>query len=145
MKHPTGCFFIIEKTYNLSYDKRKGLQCLVRGGNMTLEERIEHLEFKMDLLYQGTEFTRFLYDCNITKEQLDALYNVLYDIQDKLDKGEQVSSSTYEMQVLEIVDKTKLDYHFCESFVKLLWEERRFEDVFPALYSDNIKYTKYFK
>lgn len=112
---------------------------------MTLEEKLKHLEFKMDLLYQNTEFTRFLYDCDITKEQLDALYDVLNNIQNKLDQGEKVSSSTYETQVLGIVDKRRLDYHFCESFVKLLWEDKCYEDVFPALYSGHMKFQYLFK
>ncbi len=112
---------------------------------MTLEERMDDLEFRMDLLYEGTEFTRFLYDCKITREQLNAIYEILDDVQNKIDKGERVSSSTYELEVLNIVDKRRLDYHFCESFLKLLWEERRYEDVFPAIYGESVKFKHLFK
>ena len=48
---------------------------------MTVEERLDFIEFRMDLLREGTEFTKFIYDCNVTKSQLDELYDILDDIQ----------------------------------------------------------------
>lgn len=112
---------------------------------MTVEEKLKHLEFKMNLLYEGSEFSRFLYDSDITKEQLDLIYDVLNAIQEKMDHGEDVSSSMYESQVLGIVDNRRLDYHFCESFLKFLWQDRCYEELFPALYSGNIKFKHLFK
>lgn len=118
----------------------------MRGGNhMNVEERLDFIEFRMDLLREGTEFAKFIYDCNVTKSQLDELYDILDDIQGKIDNGLDVSSSEYESQVLNVVDHRKLDYHFCESFVRLLWEEQRYEDVFPALYKDSNKFSHLFK
>ena len=112
---------------------------------MTLEERIEHLEFKMDLLRQGGEFEKFLYDCDITKEQLKALYKVMDEISDEIGKGRKVSSSTYENKILSVVDSRKLDYHFCETFAKMLWEDNCYVEVFPALYSGHMKFQDLFK
>lgn len=112
---------------------------------MNVEERLDFIEFRMDLLREGTEFAKFIYDCNVTKSQLDELYDILDDIQGKIDNGLDVSSSEYESQVLNVVDHRKLDYHFCESFVRLLWEEQRYEDVFPALYKDSNKFSHLFK
>jgi hypothetical protein len=118
----------------------------MRGGNhMNMEERLDFIEFRMDLLREGTEFAKFIYDCNVTKSQLDELYDILDDIQGKIDNGLDVSSSEYESQVLNVVDHRKLDYHFCESFVRLLWEEQRYEDIFPALYKDSNKFSHLFK
>ena len=112
---------------------------------MNMEERLDFIEFRMDLLREGTEFAKFIYDCNVTKSQLDELYDILDDIQGKIDNGLDVSSSEYESQVLNVVDHRKLDYHFCESFVRLLWEEQRYEDIFPALYKDSNKFIHLFK
>ena len=112
---------------------------------MNMEERLDFIEFRMDLLREGTEFAKFIYDCNVTKSQLDELYDILDDIQGKIDNGLDVSSSEYESQVLNVVDHRKLDYHFCESFVRLLWEEQRYEDIFPALYKDSNKFSHQFK
>lgn len=112
---------------------------------MTVEERLDFIEFRMDLLRGGTEFTKFIYDCNVTKSQLDELYDILDDIQGKIDNGLDVSSSEYESRVLDVVNHRELDYHFCESFVRLLWEDSRYEDVFPALYKDSNKFSHLFK
>lgn len=112
---------------------------------MEIEERLDFIEFRMDLLREGTEFCKFLYDCNITSQQLTKLYEVMEGIREKIDNGEKVSHSQYEAEVLGIVDHRTLDYHFCELLAKLLWEEERYEEVFPALYKDSIKYQDLFK
>lgn len=112
---------------------------------MTTEERLDYIEFRMDLLWEGTELSRFLYESKITKSQMDELYKIMHDLRNKIDNGEKVSSSEYESMVLSVVDKEKLDYHFCESFAKLLWEEEQYEEVFPALYRDSAKFEKLFR
>ena len=112
---------------------------------MNVEERLDFIEFRMDLLREGTEFCNLIYDHNITRNQLNEIYKVLDDIQDKIDNGEDVSSSEYESTILNIVDRRKVDYHFCESLLRILWEERRYEDVFPALYTDSNKFSHLFK
>ena len=33
---------------------------------MELEERLDFIEFRMDLLRTGSEFCKYLYDCEIT-------------------------------------------------------------------------------
>lgn len=112
---------------------------------MELEERLDFIEFRMDLLRTGTEFCKFIYDCNITRQQLAELHSVMRNIQEKIDNGEEVNHAKYETEVLNIVDNRTLDYHFCELFAKLLWEEQRYEEVFPALYKDFMKYQHLFK
>lgn len=44
---------------------------------MELEERLDFIEFRMDLLRDGTEFCKYLYDCEITREQLSSLYDII--------------------------------------------------------------------
>ena len=112
---------------------------------INMEERLDFIEFRMDLLREGTEFSKFIYDCNITNKQLSEIYDVLNDVQDKIDNGVDVSSCEYESRILDIVDRRKLDYHFCESIVELLWREDCYSDVFPALYKDSMKFKHLFK
>lgn len=120
-------------------------QCKGNGGMMDLKERINYIEFRMDLLREGTEFTKFIYDCNVTEGQLKALYGIMDGLRQEIDNGNKVSSIVYESEVLRIVDSKQLDYHFCESFARLLWEERRYEEVFPALYGESMKFKHLFK
>ena len=44
---------------------------------MELEERLDFIEFRMDLLRTGSEFCKYLYDCEITRKQLSALYDIM--------------------------------------------------------------------
>lgn len=112
---------------------------------MTQEERMNYVEFRMDLLREGTDFTKYIYDCEVTEEQLKALYDIMDGLRHEIDNGNEVSSAAYETEVLQIVDSRKLDYHFCESFARLLWEERRYEEVFPALYGESMKFKHLFE
>lgn len=38
---------------------------------MELEERLDFIEFRMDLLRTGSEFCKYLYDCEITSTALN--------------------------------------------------------------------------
>lgn len=112
---------------------------------MELEERLDFIEFRMDLLRDGTEFCKYLYDCKITRNQLSDLYNIMDYCREKIDNGEEISSAEYELKVLDVVDNRALDYHFCESFAELLWKEKRYAEVFPALYGKAQKFQHLFE
>lgn len=112
---------------------------------MNLEQRLEEIEFRMDLVRQGTDLSLYLYDCKITKNQLESLYSLMQKYRDDIDNGKEVFSSKYETEVLKIVDTPELDYHFCESFAEMLWQQKRFEEVFETLYKDNNKFKHLFE
>ena len=112
---------------------------------MELEERLGFIEFRMDLLREGSEFSKYIYDCGVTRSQLTELYDVMDYFRAKYDNGEEFSSAEYENKILSIVDNRTHDYHFCEIFAKLLWEENRYEELFPALYSNLPKYQYLFE
>jgi len=112
---------------------------------MDLDERLDFIEFRLDLLREGSDFSKYLYDCKISREQLDALYDIMDYYRTKYDNNEKISSSEYESKVLSVVDSRMLDYHFCEIFAKLLWEERRYAELFPALYGDSPKFQHLFR
>ena len=50
---------------------------------MQLEERLDFIEFRMDMLRENTEFSKFIYDCEITREQLKTLYDVMDEFRRK--------------------------------------------------------------
>lgn len=112
---------------------------------MPMEERLDFIEFRMDMLRENTEFSKFIYDSKITRNQLKELYKIMDELRKKIDNSEEVDSTDYECKVLQIVDNRKLDYHFCELFARLLWEEERYEEVFPALYKNSIKFQQLFR
>ena len=112
---------------------------------MEINDRLDNIEFRMDLLRDGSPFSQYLYDCKITQKQLDALYDLMDELQEKVDKGMEISSASYETKALRIVDNRTLDYHFCELFARLLWEDERYVEVFPALYGHLPKFKHLFK
>ena len=42
------------------------------------------------------------------------------------------------------MDDKKVDYHFCESFARILWEDGRYEEVFETLYKGFPKFEHLF-
>lgn len=112
---------------------------------MDINERLDFLEFKMDLLFEDTNFSRFIYEYNINKEQLRQLYDVMDKYRGLIRKGEEVHSAGYEKEILDIVRNDHIDYHFCESFAQILWEQRRYAEVFEALYKDSPKFSDLFE
>lgn len=111
---------------------------------MEMNERLDYIEFRMDLLRECTDFTKYIYDCKVTKEQLSKLYELMDVYRERIDNSQDVVSSAYESEVLSIVGRDELDYHFCELFSRLLWEEEKYEEVFEALYGDKQKFKKLF-
>lgn len=111
---------------------------------MDMNSRMDNIEFRMDLLREGTEFTRYVYDCKITEEQMRQLYNIMDKYRSAIDKNEKVSSAVYETEILNVVGRENLDYHFCEDFAQLLWQENRYKEVFENLYGDSNKFKHLF-
>jgi len=107
---------------------------------MTLEERVEQLEFQIQLLFNNSSIDRYLFETNVTKEQYTAIMDVMDVIRKKLDAGEKVHHYTFEDEIYKIVPEHNGDYHFCELIAKLFAEDGRWDEVFPALYGDMPKY-----
>lgn len=110
-----------------------------------LLEKIEQMQFKMDLLFENTDFSRFLYENNITKEQSDQLSDLMQEYRDMIDNGKEVFHGRFEDDIYTIVPQIKRSYHFCEIYARLCWEYQRWEEVFPALYGKELKFQHLFK
>ena len=107
---------------------------------MNLEERVELLEFQNELLYNGTEIDRFLFECKITKNQYHSLMNLMDEMSKAIRSGAEPHHAEFESKVYQIVPERDMDYHFCELFTKYLAEEGRWPEVFSILYSAMPKY-----
>lgn len=58
----------------------------------------------------------------------------------KIDQEQSVHHAEFENKVYQLIPEKMGDYHFCELIAKLLMEEDRWPEVFPALYGDMPKY-----
>lgn len=108
-----------------------------------LEERLDFIEFRQELLFSNDDFSRLLFDYKVTREQCKNIMDLFNSLRDKIENGEEVISSRYESLIYGIVSQHNHDYHFAEFVAKTLHEEGRFEEVFENLYGDNPKFHDY--
>lgn len=111
----------------------------------TIEERLDFIEFRQQLLFDNDDLSRLLFEYQITQSEYSAIMDLMDQLRSKLDKGEQIFSGSYEQQIYEIVPSANGDYHFCEFAAKAFYDDGRWEEVFPALYGHSPKYSYLFK
>ena len=107
---------------------------------MTLEERVEQLEFYMSLLLENSDVDRFVFESKISHSEYVAVMDLMDEYRSKIENGESISSGEFETAVYENIPSKYGDYHFCETITRLFAKEGRWEEVFPALYGNMPKY-----
>ena len=114
---------------------------------MELETRLELIESKQQWLFENTELTRMLFEHNITLEQNSRISDLLQGYRERIENGEEISSCTYENEILKIVNESSptADYHFAESYLELCFKEHRWEELFETFYKDSMKFSHMFK
>lgn len=110
---------------------------------MTVEERFDFLEFRQELLFDNTEYSRLLFEYRVTKEQNQAIIDVFQDFRNKIDNGESVHHGSFEERIYEIVPQHHRAYHFAEFLALDNHKRGRWEEVFEALYGDAPKLQCY--
>ena len=111
--------------------------------DMTLEERLDFIEFRQELLFHNSPIDRMLFSHNVTRSQSKDIVDLFYTYRKDIENGDLVHSVNYELSIGEIVPHKKHNYHFAESLALTYYEGRQFEEVFLALYGDDPKFQKY--
>jgi hypothetical protein len=109
-----------------------------------LEEKIEFLMFRQDLLFYNSAVDRILYEYGINKKQYNQIMDLMDEYSEKIGNKEKVNHVTFEEEVYRIVPEHNGNYHFVESLTRAFWEDGRWEEVFETLYGKLPKY-KYLK
>lgn len=108
---------------------------------MILEQRLDFIEFRQQLLFENTDYSRLLFEYNVTQEQLEAIKDIFNDYRQRIDAGENVGiSSTYEQRVYEAVPQHYGNYHFAEFLAQVNHKQGSWEEVFETLYGDSPKF-----
>lgn len=110
-----------------------------------LEQRLQMIEFRQELLFQNDGFSRLVYEYDLTREQRDKFYDLMELYAKRITDGERVSHHTFEQEVYEITPQNENNYHFVEFITKELFEAGRWEIVFKALYGKTPKYKNLFE
>jgi hypothetical protein len=105
-----------------------------------LEETIEFLIFRQDLLFSNTTLDRALYEYNITKKQYYLIMDLMDKYREKISNKEKISHGLFEDEMYDIVFQHSGNYHFVESLTRAFWENDRWEEVFDELYRVLPKY-----
>lgn len=110
---------------------------------MNVEQEINQIKYRMDLLFENSPLSRLLYEYNITEEQDRKIQDVLNLLEKRMEDGEEVTSSEYESMVCEIcADNPNVEYHFCEKYARECWLEGRWKDTIKNLYSWNRRFDE---
>ena len=110
-----------------------------------IEERLAFIEFRQQLLFDNDELSRILFEYQITESESRDIMDLMDSFREKIDNGEKVHHGIFEQQMYNILPAHEGDYHFCEFIARAFWEDRRWEEVFPALYGDFPKYSHLFE
>ncbi|WP_369810518.1 DUF1878 domain-containing protein [Guptibacillus hwajinpoensis] len=106
-------------------------------------ERLDFLEFRQELLFEDTSFNRFLFETKVTKEEYRNILDLFESLREQIGNGNEVSSSSYESRIYEIVPNQAYNYHFAEGIAQTLHENGRWEEVFVELYKNSPKFKQY--
>lgn len=85
---------------------------------------------------------------HVTKEEQRQIMDVMDKYRMSIANGDKVSYAAFESDIISIFGGSleasrhnpPIEYHFCEYVAKDFMEDRRWEEVFPALYGNFVKY-----
>lgn len=106
----------------------------------TLEERMDYMEFRQQLLFYNTEVNRLLFEYEISSEEYQRIMDVMDELRKDIGNKKKVLRGDYENKIYEIIPNHNGDYHMCEYLARAFMDEGRWEEVFPVLYGDLPKY-----
>lgn len=111
---------------------------------MTLEERLDFIEFRQQLLFYNGPYERLLFDHKITREQWEAIADIFDEYRKKVDAGEDIGiSATYEQKIYEAVPHKYGNYHFAEDLAYVNHQRGSWAEVFEILYGNSPKFQSY--
>lgn len=116
---------------------------ILENENKELRDQINFLSFRLDLIAYKSPVNDLLYEYDVTENQYKKIMDLMDSLRKRLDSGQEISKSTYENEINNIMLDPKYDYHFAESVARAFMEEHRWEEIFPALYGDFAKYKTY--
>ena len=109
----------------------------------SLEQKVERLEFYISLLQSLVDPERapFIYlvlETRLSREQLDAIYKLMDEVQDGIRQGNPINHADFEQRVYDIVPSKNGDYPFAESIVSTLNQEHRYTGVYKHMKADGM-------
>ena len=79
---------------------------------MEIEERIDLLEFQVELLFNNSAVDRLIYESKITRKQYKSIMDIMDCMRDCIANGKKVNHCNFELRIYECVPQLNGDYHF---------------------------------
>ena len=114
--------------------------------NKELEQKVEDLEFRINLIAVKSHVNQVLYEYNVSQAEYSALMDLMDEVRTALDHHNEYTHGNFEARIKQIFpnrDDPKNDYHFAEKIAQAFMEDGRWDEVFPALYGNEPKYRYY--
>lgn len=110
---------------------------------MTIEERMDLLEFQNELLYQmhknrnnpAPDYNELLFEFGVTRYQAEGILDVVDDYNGKIRQDELVKRVDYEDAIYQVVPKTPENGQFAEFIARYLEANGRYEAVYQHIYN----------
>ena len=106
----------------------------------TLEEKVEFIDFRQELLFINDDVSRILFEYEITKQEQLLLMDLMDNYRSKITNRESITSHSFENEVYRIIPTLDGNYHFCESITRAYHLNGQWEEVFINLYGDLPQY-----
>ena len=100
-----------------------------------LEETIDYLLFRQELLFSNTSIDRVLYEYGIKKSQYDSIITLMTDYEASIMEGKSVNHYAFEQEIYRIVPEQAGNHHFAEYLTRVFWENDCCQNVFKELYA----------
>lgn len=110
---------------------------------MSIEERIDFLEFRQDLLFDGSDYSRLLFEYRVTRDQSNTIMDLMDEYREQIESGNSVHHGSFEQRIYEIVPQHSGNYHFVESIAQENHRRGSWEEVFETLYGGMPKFQHY--
>lgn len=111
--------------------------------NEELKNKIEFLEFRLELIAEESKVNNVLFSRKINQMQYRAIMDIMDEFRENIDNDNKVNHGSFEQQIYEVLPDNHGDYHLCEEIAKAFMEDGRWEEVFTELYGDMPKYKYY--
>jgi propanediol utilization protein len=104
---------------------------------MSIDERIDELEFKMSKLYEiivdpkRTHFNHVIMDYSLSRNEVNKIFGLMDEITTKTDLK---NPDAFRAEVGKLVPRLKEERHFVEATVRALYEDGRYQEVFKRFY-----------
>ncbi len=105
-----------------------------------LQERMDFIEFRQQLLFDNDSLSRLLFEYKITEIQYKEIMNLMEKYRNDIAHSKEVNHGAFEDSIFKIVPQHNGDYHMCEYLTRAFMDEGRWDEVFPALYGNMPKY-----